>query len=78
MLPHRPQNFTPSAKREWHLVHITHERRRVSTVFAVETAAARRTQLIARDTDLQLRFDDLFGNVAADFDHAFVVGLAGL
>jgi hypothetical protein len=23
VLPHRPQNFTPSAKREWHFVHIT-------------------------------------------------------
>ena len=23
VLPQRPQNFTPSAKRDWHLVHIT-------------------------------------------------------
>jgi hypothetical protein len=23
VFPHRPQNFTPSAKRDWHLVHMT-------------------------------------------------------
>ena len=42
----------------------------------IETTAARRRQLITRDSDLELRFDDLFGDVAADFDHALVVSFA--
>jgi hypothetical protein len=29
--------------------------------------------LITGDTDLELRFDDLFRDVAANLDHAFVV-----
>src|SRR5262249_19538927 len=56
--------------------HHDHERRQMSTVFTVETATARRSQLIARDADLQLRFDDLLGDVAANFDHAFIIGFA--
>jgi hypothetical protein len=45
----------------------------VSTVLAVETAATRRCQLITRHSNLELRFDDLFGDVAANLDHAFVI-----
>src|SRR6185503_13176707 len=56
--------------------HHDHERRRIDAVFAVETAAARRRQLIAGAANLELRFDDLLGHVAANLDDAFVVRLA--
>ncbi len=46
-------------------------------VFAVETAATRRTQLITGNTDLELCFDDLFGDITANLDHTFVVGFTG-
>src|SRR5689334_8421496 len=54
------------------------ERRRVYPVFAVETAAARRRQLVTRYANLQLRFDNLFCDITADLDHALVIGLAQL
>ena len=53
--------------------HNDDERRRVSTASAVETSAARGCELITRTADLELRFDNLFGHVAADLDHPLVV-----
>ena len=43
-------------------------------MFTVETATPRRRQLIARNSDFQLRFNDLLGNVTANLDHALVIG----
>ena len=54
--------------------HHHHQRRRMSAVFAVETPTTRRRQLITRRSDLELGFDDLFCDVAANLDHAFVIG----
>jgi len=48
----------------------------MSTVLAVETASARRRQLIIRNTNLQLRFDDLLGDVAANLDYTLVIRFA--
>jgi hypothetical protein len=50
----------------------------MAAVFTVETATARRSQLIARHAELELRFDDLFRNVAANLDHALIVRLTCL
>jgi hypothetical protein len=45
----------------------------VATVLTVKTAATRGSQLIARDAGFQLRFDDLLGNVTANFDYSFII-----
>jgi hypothetical protein len=52
------------------------ERRRMRAMPAVETASARWCQLIFRDPDLELSFDDLFGNVAANLYNSLIVRLA--
>ena len=43
---------------------------------AVETASARRCQLIVRNSDLELSFDNLFGDITANLYDALVVRLA--
>ena len=54
--------------------HHNNQRLGISTSMpAIETAALRRCQLIARRRQLELSFDDLFRHVVADLDHAFVV-----
>ena len=58
--------------------HHDHQRGGVAAVFAVETATARRRKLIARHTELELRFDDLFRNVTANLDHALIIRLTSL
>jgi hypothetical protein len=42
VLPHLPQNFTPSAKREWHFVHWT-------TTSVVDDGPVRLSRLPPRD-----------------------------
>src|SRR5688500_12271030 len=58
--------------------HYDYQRRRMRAVLAVETSSARRTELIVRNPDLELSFDDLFGDVATNFNHALIVRLTCL
>ena len=56
--------------------HHDHQRGGLIAVLAGQTATARRRQLIARGTNLQLRFNDLFGDVFTNLDDALVVCFA--
>ena len=55
--------------------HHDHQRDGGAAVFTIEAATARRRQLIARHAELELRFNDLFRNIAANLDHTLIIRL---